>query len=120
DRGTAQRVVDGCARKRAQLEVCALFRYRLASAEIGSARQGFVAYPERPVWAHPRARRASRAFRGGHLLSPLRRAQTANRAGHIPLSSGNRAAKSRGIQGRRFLRGIAKHSDRARIFTEAY
>ena len=36
-RRAAQSVVDGCARERAQLDVRALLRYRLASAQIGSA-----------------------------------------------------------------------------------
>ena len=65
----AQPVVDGCARKRAQLDVCAVFRYRLASAEIGPARQSSSADFERSIRARARARRIQSPFRRRRLLS---------------------------------------------------
>ena len=59
-------------------------------------------------------------FEEGMFYSVLWRAQTADRPGNVSLRSRNCFKKSRRTQGRGFLCGIAKHSDRARILAEAH
>src|SRR5437667_5242615 len=50
----------------------------------------------------------------------LRRAETADRAGNLPLRFANRVGKPRRAQGGRLLRGITKYPDRSRIFAETH
>src|SRR5205814_2668738 len=103
------------ARKWSELDLRAVFRHRVASAQGRSPREGAPADSRRSIRTRPRARRTETAFRRRRLLPLLLRAPAADRAGDVSPHPRSRPGKTGGVQGRGFLRRTAKHHYRARI-----
>ena len=112
----AQPLVDGRARKRPELTLRDLFRYRLATAQDGSARQGLDPDSRRSIRARPRARRTASPIRSRRFFLCYFEHEFPIAPGHLSLHPRTRARESERSSRTRILRGAPKHPDRARIF----